>query len=109
HRVPDWPERLGHHRARHPTAHRRGCLSLHGRREESYGDGYATERIVERLRRYFAARDLGRTRRDGTANDRNVKEGRHHGPAFDGESGTAGKAARVAPVLASSGPPPRQV
>jgi UDP-N-acetylglucosamine 2-epimerase (non-hydrolysing) len=65
-----------------------------------YGDGYATERIVERLRRYFAARDLGRTRRDGTANDRNMKEGRHHGPVFDRESGMAGKAAG-APVLAA--------
>jgi UDP-N-acetylglucosamine 2-epimerase (non-hydrolysing) len=69
-----------------------------------YGDGYATERIVERLRRYFAARDLGRTRQDGTANDRNVKEGRDRGPAFDGKSGAAGKAARVAPVLSAYGP-----
>jgi UDP-N-acetylglucosamine 2-epimerase (non-hydrolysing) len=69
-----------------------------------YGDGYATERIVERLRRYFGARDLGRTRRDGTANDRNVKEGRDRGAAFDGKSGAAGKAARVAPVLAAYGP-----
>ena len=50
------PKAPSNHPARHPAPHRRGGLPSMARARNPYGDGYAAERIVEPIRRYFAAK-----------------------------------------------------
>ena len=42
----------------------------------SYGDGHAAERIVERIRRYFAARSLGALGRRGLGEPERMELGK---------------------------------
>jgi hypothetical protein len=69
-----------------------------------YGDGYATERIVERLRRYFAARDLASRWHGGIAPDSGMPAS-----SFRGENSAMAKSSQKIGELVGARLPARLV